>query len=139
MKVEKPDLKTCGGERVRFTGKYCDFSFRKRKHFIDLVWILAPPLQFPSPGLHTGQGERIQAYQGSQHNFKILDVSPCLMLTSPVFDDKIKIIYKIFFITVPYRHRNTNCCHRPKNWAALGKGRKKTLQFFCSSGTLSLS
>ncbi len=53
------------------------------------------PLQFPSPGLHTGQGERIQAYQASQHNFKLLDVTLRLMLTSPVLDDKIKIIYTI--------------------------------------------
>ena len=32
-------------------------------------------LQFPSPGLHTRQGERIQAHKASQHNFYILNVS----------------------------------------------------------------
>jgi hypothetical protein len=97
------------------------------------------PLQFPSPGLHTGQGERIQARQASQHNFKILDVTLWQMLTSPVLDDKIKIMYKIVLITVPYRRRNPTKCLKQENLAALGYGREKTLQFFCNSDTFSFS
>ncbi len=106
-----------------------------------MVWILAPPIavSFSRAAYKTRKADS-GISRLSQHNLKILDVTLWQMLTSPVLDDKIKIIYKILFITVLYRTvsetRPTAIDRKTELPLVMVE---KTQQFFCTSGTLSLS